>query len=34
MSPQPIEKVRKRIVDGAADNIRVYFFAIPKAMRS
>jgi hypothetical protein len=33
-SPQPIAKVRKRIVDGASDNIRVYFFAIPKAMRS
>ncbi len=33
-SPQPIVKVRKRIVDGASDNIRVYFFAIPKAMRS
>jgi hypothetical protein len=33
-SPQPISKVRKRIVDGASDNVRVYFFAIPKAMRS
>lgn len=33
-SPQPIVKVRKRIVDGASENIRVYFFAIPKAMRS
>ena len=33
-SPQPIVKARKRIVDGASDNIRVYFFAIPKAMRS
>ena len=34
ISPQPIVKVRKRIVDGASDNIRVYFFALPKAMRS
>lgn len=33
-APQPIAKVRKRIVDGASDNLRVYFFAIPKAMRS
>jgi hypothetical protein len=33
-SPQPIVKVRKRILDGASDNLRVYFFAIPKAMRS
>lgn len=33
-TPQPIVKVRKRIVDGASDNLRVYFFAIPKAMRS
>lgn len=33
-APHPIVKVRKRIVDGAADNLRVYFFAIPKAMRS
>ena len=33
-SPQPVVKLRKRIVDGASDNIRVYFFAIPKAMRS
>lgn len=33
-APQPIVKVRKRIVDGASDNLRVYFFAIPKAMRS
>ncbi len=34
IAPQPIVKVRKRIVDGASDNLRVYFFAIPKAMRS
>ena len=33
-SPQPIVKVRRRLADGASDNIRVYFFAIPKAMRS
>ena len=33
-SPQPIAKVRKRIMNGASDNLRVYFFAIPKAMRS
>jgi len=33
-SPQPIVKVAKRLVDGASDNIRVFFFAIPKAMRS
>ena len=33
-APQPIVKVRKRIVDGASDNLRVYFFAIPKAMKS
>lgn len=34
ISPQPIVKVRKRIVEGASENLRVYFFAIPKAMRS
>jgi hypothetical protein len=33
-APQPIVKVRKRIVDGASDNLRVYFFASPKAMKS
>lgn len=33
-APQPMVKVRKRIVDGASDNLRVYFFAIPKAMKS
>jgi hypothetical protein len=33
-APQPIVKVRKRIVDGASENLRVYFFAIPKAMKS
>lgn len=33
-TPQPIVKVHKRIVDGASDNLRVYFFAIPKAMKS
>ena len=31
---QPIAKVRKRIADGASDNLRVYFYAIPKALRS
>ena len=33
-APQPIVKVRKRIIDGASENLRVYFFAIPKAMKS
>lgn len=33
-TPQPIVKVRKRIAEGTSDNLRVYFFAIPKAMRS
>ena len=33
-TPQPIVKVRKRIVDGAGDNIRVFFHSFPKAMRS
>lgn len=33
-TPQPIVKVRKRIVDGAMENIRVWFFSFPKAMRS
>ena len=33
-APQPIVKVRKRIVSGASENLRVYFFAIPKAMKS
>jgi len=30
----PVDKVRKRITDGAMDNVRVYFGAIPKAMQS
>lgn len=30
----PVVKVRKRIVDGSMDNVRVYFGAIPKAMQS
>lgn len=33
-TPQPIVKVRKRIVDGAMDNIRVWFYSFPKALRS
>jgi hypothetical protein len=33
-APQPIVKVRKRIIDGPSDNLRVYFFAVPKAMKS
>jgi hypothetical protein len=33
-TPQPILKVRKRIVEGASDNLRVYFFSLPKAMKS
>ena len=33
-TPQPIVKVRKRIADGPMDNIRVWFFSFPKAMRS
>ena len=33
-APQPIDKVRRRILDGASENVRVYFYAIPKAMRS
>ena len=30
----PIDKVHKRIVDGASDNIRFYFAAVPKALNS
>lgn len=30
----PVDKVRKRIIDGSMDNVRVYFGAIPKAMQS
>lgn len=30
----PIVKVRKRIVEGTAENVRMYFAAIPKALQS
>jgi hypothetical protein len=34
ITTDPIAKVRKRIVDGPMDNIRLYFGAIPKALSS